>query len=168
MTIPDFFDHLGRPVPLGRQLGKGGEGTVFDVSTSPNVVAKIYHNAPSPSHEAKLRAMVAVTRKELNAIAAWPISTLHDKPHGTVRGILMRKITDFKEIHFLYSPAHRKAEFSYANWQFLIHVAMNCAAAFDTLHSCGVVVGDVNQSNVLISAQGFVALIDCDSYQVQL
>ena len=30
------------------------------------------------------------------------------------------------------------------------------------------VIGDVNQSNVLVSNKGFVALIDCDSYQVEI
>ena len=43
---------------------------------------------------------------------------------------------------------------------------MNCAAAFDALHAKSLVIGDVNQGNVLVSDQGTVYLIDCDSFQV--
>src|ERR1019366_524935 len=167
MSAPKLFDHLGRPLTLGPELGKGGEGTVFSVANSPNEVAKVYHKSPSTFHEAKLRAMIGVARKELCDIAAWPTATLHERTGGPVRGLLMRKIKDAKEIHFLYSPSHRKVTFPEADWRFLAHTAMNCAAAFDTVHSCGVVIGDVNQGNVFVSAKGIVALIDCDSYKVQ-
>lgn len=168
MTLRNLFDHLGRPLTLGRELGKGGEGSVFDVAQLPDFVAKVYHNPPPAHQEAKLRAMIGLPTQDLSKVAAWPTATLHDAPGGPIRGILMRKIKDFKEVHFLYSPAHRKVTFPQADWRFLGHTAMNCAAAFDTIHSHGVVIGDVNQSNVFVSAQGLVVLIDCDSYQVQL
>jgi DNA-binding helix-hairpin-helix protein with protein kinase domain len=167
MATSKLFDHLGHPLTLGTELGKGGEGTVFNVANEPNLVAKVYHNAVSTHHESKLRAMMGLARKELCAIAAWPTATLHARPGGRVCGLVMRKIKDFSEIHFLYSPAHRKARLPHADWRFLIHTAMNCAAAFDTVHSFGVVIGDVNQSNVFVSGQGLVSLIDCDSYQLQ-
>ncbi len=79
----------------------------------------------------------------------------------------MPRIKDFKEIHFLYSPAHRKTNFPQADWRFLVTVAMNCAAALDILHQCGVVMGDLNQKNVLVLPNGLVVLIDCDSFQFQ-
>jgi DNA-binding helix-hairpin-helix protein with protein kinase domain len=168
MTASNLFDHLGRPLTLGTELGKGGEGRVFNVANFPDLVAKVYHKPPPAHREAKLRAMLGLAREELYNVAAWPTATLHERPRGPVRGLVMRKIKGFKEVHFLYSPAHRKTAFPHADWRFLVHTAMNCAAAFDTAHGCGVVVGDVNQSNVLVSAQGLIALIDCDSYQVQL
>ena len=45
-------------------------------------------------------------------------------------------------------------------------ISMNCAAAFDAIHSKSHVIGDVNQGNVLVSQRGTVFLIDCDSFQV--
>jgi DNA-binding helix-hairpin-helix protein with protein kinase domain len=44
---------------------------------------------------------------------------------------------------------------------------MNLAAAFDEVHKAGCLVGDVNQSNALVSTQALVRLIDCDSFQVR-
>lgn len=164
----NVYDHLGRPVQLGVKLGTGGEGSVFDIVNSPSLVAKVYHKAPPAQRAAKLRTMVGLARKELCAVAAWPTATLHDRPGGSVCGLVMQKVKNFQEVHTLYSPAHRKTAYPHADWRFLVHVARNCAAAFDAVHGCGAVMGDVNQSNVLVSQNGMVALIDCDSFQVQL
>ena len=167
MPPVEFFDHLGRLVRLGAPLGQpGGEGAVFEVVNSTDAAAKIYHHHVKPP-VAKLRAMVGLQREELLRIAAWPTATLHERPGGPAVGFLMRKVKGFKEIHTLYSPAHRKTTFPQADWSFLVTAAMNCAAAMDTVHHCGVVVGDVNQSNVLVSVEGFIALLDCDSCQIQ-
>ncbi|TFW05586.1 hypothetical protein E4K72_11135 [Oxalobacteraceae bacterium OM1] len=47
----------GAPIQLGRELGKGGEGSVFEVPALPNQVAKLYHrNLERPKQE-KLRFM---------------------------------------------------------------------------------------------------------------
>ena len=167
MTPANLFDHLGRSIQLGQILGTGGEGTVFEVATASDLVAKIYHKAPAARTVAKLRTMVGLTRDELVRVAAWPSATLHERPGGQIVGLMMRRIKDFKEIHTLYSPAHRKTIFPQADWKFLVMTAMNCVAALENMHSCGVVVGDVNQSNVLVSAAGLIALIDCDSFQIQ-
>jgi DNA-binding helix-hairpin-helix protein with protein kinase domain len=167
MSSRDIYDHLGRKISLGTKLGTGGEGSVFEILGNQDFVVKLYHKTPPARHDAKLRAMVALANVELSRVAAWPIATLHDRPGGTLVGLEMRRIKDFKEAHMLYSPAHRKTTFPHADWKFLVHTAANCAAAFETLHKSGVVIGDVNQSNVMVSPQGMIALIDCDSFQIQ-
>src|SRR5262249_4999770 len=53
------------------------------------------------------------------------------------------------------------------DWAFLIRVASDCAAAFEIIHNRNILVGDVNQKNVLVSEDGSVSVIDCDSFQVQ-
>src|SRR5579875_673838 len=160
MASVNLFDHVGRPIRLGQKLGTGGEGTVFEIATASELVAKIYHDRklPLPARTAaKLRAMVDLARREITQVAAWPTATLHERPGGPPVGLVMRRIKDFKEIHTLYSPAHRKIAFPKADWKFLIGTAMNCAAALENMHSCGVVIGDVNQSNVLVSTTGLIA-----------
>jgi DNA-binding helix-hairpin-helix protein with protein kinase domain len=174
MRIPNLVDHLGRPITLGPELGKGGEASVFHVANFPDLAAKVYHQPRSPHEEAKLRAtqeklraMVGIAPQALFDVVAWPTATLHEGLNGPIRGFVMRKLQGFKQIHFLYSPAHRKQAFPRADWAFLIHCAMNCAAAFDTVHAYGMVIGDVNELNVFVSDKGFVALIDCDSFLVR-
>ncbi|HET7506107.1 MAG TPA: hypothetical protein VFK02_34040 [Kofleriaceae bacterium] len=167
MTNPQIFDHRGRSLALGALIRRGGEGAVFDVAGQPALVAKLYDNAPDQDKADKLRSMLASGAQDLTRVAAWPITTLHDRPSGPLRGFVMPKIVGHKEIHKLYGPSHRQREFPDANWAFLIHTAANCAAAFETIHGMKHLMGDVNPGNVLVSAQALVTLIDCDSFQVQ-
>jgi DNA-binding helix-hairpin-helix protein with protein kinase domain len=167
MAATQFFDQLGRSIGLGPLIRRGGEGAVFDVADQPALVAKLYENAPAQDKADKLRSMIAAGSADLARIAAWPVKTLHDRPNGQLRGFVMPKIAGYKEIHKLYGPSHRQREFPDADWAFLVHTAANCAAAFEAIHALKHLMGDVNPGNVLVSAQALVALIDCDSFQVQ-
>ncbi len=167
MATPQVFDHLGKAVALGALLRRGGEGAVFDVAGQPTLVAKLYENPPAQDKADKLGAMIASGTSTLARIAAWPVRTLHDRPNGKLCGFVMPKIVGYKEIHKLYGPSHRQREFPDADWSFLVHAAANCAAAFETIHALKHLMGDVNPGNVLVSPQALVALIDCDSFQVQ-
>jgi len=45
-------------VQLGAQVGRnGGEGAVFNVAGEPNLVAKLYHEAPDAQKVAKLELL---------------------------------------------------------------------------------------------------------------
>jgi DNA-binding helix-hairpin-helix protein with protein kinase domain len=169
MTMPTrtVFDHQGQPVPLGPELASGGEGIVYPLLDQPAVLAKIYRATPESNRIEKLRWMVREQSSQLCRLAAWPTATLHDSPGGPMAGFLMPRFDGYRPIHTLYSPAHRRASFPQADWSFLIHSAMNCASAFDAIHAANIVIGDVNQSNVLVSKQALVSLIDCDSFQVR-
>src|SRR5579862_7727151 len=161
-----LFDQLGRPYDLGQQFAVGGEGALFDIPAASQQVAKVYLKH-DPQQGEKLRSMIGMAQAELLRSVAWPTATLHERPNGPVVGFLMPKAAGFKEIHRLYSSAERKHLFPQADWAFLIHTAMNCALAFDLVHSRGHVMADVNQKNVMVSADATVYLIDCDSYQVR-
>jgi DNA-binding helix-hairpin-helix protein with protein kinase domain len=162
-----LYDSRGGIVTLGRSVGVGGEAEVFDITSMQGFVAKKYHKPISARQQNKLRAMLSLSNPDLHKIAAWPSNTLHERPNGPACGWVMRKASG-KDIHVLYSPAHRKATFPKADWKYLLFAAMNCAAAFDTVHKLGVVVGDVNQSNILVTDQMVVMLIDCDSFQMKI
>lgn len=156
----------GEPIQLGRELGRGGEGSVFDVPALPNQVAKLYHEVPDAKKQAKLRFMAASVDDKLLSYVAWPQTTLHSMKGGPVTGFLMPRITGRDPIHTVYSPAHRRQERPKAAWDFLLYVARNTAAAFEVLHSHGHILGDVNQGNVLVGNDSKVVLIDSDSFQV--
>ena len=52
-----LYDARGQPLLLGRQLGAGGEGAVFDVQGAPQLAAKWYKHQPSPDKATKLTGM---------------------------------------------------------------------------------------------------------------
>lgn len=164
--MTDYFDSSGRQVRLGKKLGSGGEGVVYQLQGDSRLVAKIYHRPVTDVQSAKLNAMTVLASEDLLHFAALPILTLSHRRFGSIVGIVMPRIQHQAEIHTLYSPAHRKVHYPDKDWGFLIHVAMNVAAVFDSLHEKSIVIGDVNQGNVLVSPRGTVTLIDCDSFQV--
>lgn len=163
-----FYTGTGKIIELGKELGKGGEGSVFEVPGQIHWAAKLYnmHHAPDATKQAKLRFMVQAADSELVSFAAWPQETLHTSPNGPVVGFLMPKISGRAPIHTLYSPAHRRQEYPTAAWDFLLFAARNTAAAFDAIHRHGHVLGDVNQGNVLVGLDSKVVLIDSDSFQI--
>jgi DNA-binding helix-hairpin-helix protein with protein kinase domain len=152
-------------VRLGRELGRGGEGVVHEIS-SDDLVAKIYLRPPPPAKIEKLRAMTRRTTPALERVAAWPVDLLQDHTRR-VRGFLMPRVSAREDVHQLYSPKSRRRAFVHSDARFLVRTAANLARAFATLHDAGHVIGDVNHGNALIGQDGTVVLIDCDSFQVR-
>lgn len=163
-----FVTGAGKTIEIGRELGKGGEGVVYELPANRHRVAKVYHahHQPDAAKQAKLRFMATTADAELLSYAAWPQETLHKTTNGPVVGFLMPKVSSRAPIHMLYSPAHRRQDYPKAAWDFLLFAARNMAAAFAAIHHHGHVLGDVNQGNVLVGADSKVVLIDTDSFQV--
>lgn len=153
------------PVRLGKQLGKGGEGTVFEVEGRPDSAAKIYLSAVSSERAEKLVAMAAVRTAALDQLTAWPTDVLR-QPDGKVCGFVMANLRASKDIHKLYSPKSRLADFPQADWRLVVRAALNTARAFSVLHQAGHLVGDVNHGGVRVSPDATVKLIDTDSFQI--
>ena len=149
-----------------REIGKGGEGYVYELANTPSQVLKVYFEELSRSKIQKLQLMVAMTNPQVDAYSAWPKDIVTDQ-QGRYCGFVMRKLSGYVPLHHLFSPMDRKRLFPDKGYNFLVHVARNLATAFYALHSAGLVVGDINEGNILVNAQGMVAFIDCDSFQVK-
>lgn len=162
---PEFIDDRGAAVVLGRELGRGGEGCVYDLVSNDNAVAKIYHNPLPPERADKIRAMTRIQNDRLEKLTAWPLKLLLRRS-GEPIGLVMPKVLGHKDIHHLYSPKSRRAEFPAADWRFLVRVATNSSRAFAVIHEANCVIGDVNHGGVLVASDARVRLIDCDSFQV--
>ena len=166
-SFPAYYDSNGNRLVLGKKIGSGGEGDVFDIASSGRkLVAKIYHKPLAIEKQEKLRLMVRGCNAELKGISAWPADTISTGQNGPVRGFLMPRISGYEPVHKIYGPSHRKEVFPCADWKFLIRAAKNCAAAFYVLHKFGYIIGDVNEGNILVNDEACVQMIDCDSFQV--
>lgn len=156
----------------GNLLGSGGEGAIYALNELPDLVAKVYHN-PSRSIGAKLTLMVdnppTMPERDGHVSIAWPLDTLHTalpaSSNNTV-GFLMHRITSMKEVSQCYNPAARKRNFPHFTYRHLCAVAINIAIAVNAVHGRNYVIGDINESNILINDNALVTLIDTDSFQV--
>ena len=168
VPVTPFYDSHGTVVRLGKKIGSGGEGDVYELLVSPKtMVAKIYKKPLDEKKQEKLRLMARGCNEDLQGISAWPTDVLSTRPGGPVVGFVMPKIADAEPIHKVYGPTHRKETFPHADWRFLVRAAKNLAAAFYVIHQYGYVIGDVNEGNILVNERACVRLIDCDSFQVR-
>ncbi len=151
---------------LGRELGRGGEGTVYELQNDSSRVLKRYNELLTATQVNKLKLMVSMRSPGIEAYAAWPEALVVDDKDN-ICGFVMKKLTGFVPLHMIFSPLDRKNKFPDKGYNFLVHVARNLATAFHKLHDAGLVVGDVNEGNILISSAGLVSFIDCDSFQVK-
>ncbi len=165
-----YYDKSHKPINLGEQIGIGGEGRVCKIKGNSNVVAKLYLDKALQKGDksGKIEAMCALYNNELAEFSALPQKAIYDST-GKVVGFIMEylNLNDFKEIHLLYGTKDRKKYFDYADWGFMVHCAKNLACAVETLHEKGIVIGDINESNILVDKNAMIKLIDCDSYQVE-
>ncbi len=164
MTL--FVDDCQRPVSLGRELGRGGEGAVYDIAGSSGLVAKIYAAAPDGEHVAKLHALISQNSPAVEAVCAWPRWLLWRRGLASPAGFAMRKVEQTEPLDSLISPSQRRQTFPGADWRFVVRAARNLAEAVNELHNNRVIIGDLNETNVRVGRDAMVRFIDCDSFQV--
>lgn len=164
----ELFDLQGRPLGNAIPLDRGGEAEIFQISDQ---VAKIYH----PQHRTaerrrKLEIMIAdppddPEKARGHASIAWPTELVFDR-QGSFLGFLMpgidthvtRKLVDVYNV-----SSYPKG----LTWADLLLVARNLAVALAALHQKGYVVGDLNESNILVAPNDLITFVDCDSMQVR-
>jgi DNA-binding helix-hairpin-helix protein with protein kinase domain len=152
-------------------LGVGGEARIFAVLNSPDLAAKVYHR-PAADRAAKLAAMLANPPDDPevrpgHVSIAWPSELLLDNNgSGKVMGFLMPRVRAMSPIIDFYHPKTRRQKHPLFNYQYLLRTARNLAACVSALHARGYVIGDLNESNILVGETALVTLVDTDSFQV--
>ena len=90
-----LVDNKGYPITLSKELGRGGEGTVFIIQNNPSLVAKIYSKIPDQEKIDKIFAMIGMGNEKLLRLATWPINSIHGKDNKLI-GFVMPKLVDHK------------------------------------------------------------------------
>jgi len=153
-------------------MGEGGEAQVFVLPQDATLLAKIYRK-PTNAHAAKLVAMLNnppldPTAAQGHISIAWPVDLLRTvNSNHIIVGFIMPCVTGMHRISDFYNPRARRQRCPVFNYYYLHHTAYNLAVAVRTLHDCGYVICDLNESNVLVSDTALVTLIDTDSFQVR-
>jgi eukaryotic-like serine/threonine-protein kinase len=160
-------------LPLaGSPLGFGGQARVYALAGDPTRVVKIYRT-PSEERAKRLLTMLQAHRPEdfvvgsdRHPVLVWPSALVHNAD-GKAVGYVMRRVGPPEQLPLftLFSRRQRAANFPDASWRFLVGVARNLAGLVAQLHRQDLVVGDLSHNNLMVSADGFVTLLDCDSIQ---
>ncbi len=164
----DFRSRNGKRYRTGVTVGKGGEATVYSIAGQPLWLAKIF-SREKKEREHKLEWMIAYppddpAEKMGHRSIAWPVDILYDQ--DGLAGYLMPNIKDAVPVLNVFHPRLRLQTFRGFTLIHLHNTAYNIAAALGAIHQRGYVVGDLNESNVLVSQKTLVTLIDTDSFQV--
>jgi DNA-binding helix-hairpin-helix protein with protein kinase domain len=154
-----------------RELASGGEGKIYRVKGHPTIVAKLYHpDKLTLAKKAKLQIMIKYPPRQGNdghISIAWPKKLIYDAQKRFC-GFTMPYIhhQDSFPLFKLYNPQDRRAINLAFTWKYLLLMASNLAMIITDLHDRGYVVGDLNESNLLVTSRAQVTLVDCDSLQV--
>ena len=166
----------GSSIELGRRVGGGGEGDIYEVSSLPDLVAKIWAN-PDDLRVRKMQVLLGhppriSPRVREKIDLAWPTDALYGDD-GAMVGYLMPKVSldDYRELVNYAFPITRRrieerrgAEFSKED---ILGIARNLAGVFLRLHSDNYLIGDVNRANFLVDVNGRAFVIDIDSMQAR-
>lgn len=163
MKLPDLVVE-GKPLPLGKRIGRGGEGDVYLIADGSNRAVKFYTVSDPTTRESKIRAMVENRLAGTSSLVAFPLAVARSRD-GKFAGFLMNLVVGHKPLFEIYSPGTRKKNFPRADYRFLVRAAANIARAVGAVHNAHCVIGDINHSGILISDKAIAALIDADSFQ---
>lgn len=158
---------------LGQELGKGGEGSVYavtshglsDLPPAGKLVAKIYHEPSAEERPKKLKAMIA--NPVGDPAVAWPLAVILDDQKRFL-GYLMKRLDSdsYREWLYLANAKDRRAVAPAFDVRYSYAAVRNLAAALLAVHHAGHRVGDINESNIFAGADATVLIVDTDSMQV--
>ncbi|MDF3017145.1 MAG: hypothetical protein K0R44_2370 [Thermomicrobiales bacterium] len=160
-----------RRVRLDRRIGSGGEAEVYQLRGRSKVLAKVYRAAPPTDYRAKLEWMMqhppTLSRHPQHVAIAWPTDMLFDRTM-TLMGFLMPRVEAGFPLITAFNPRRRAKALPRFDRRLAFQAAHNLSQILGDLHAGGYVVGDLNESNVLVTENGRISLIDTDSFQVRI
>mgnify|MGYP000916358750 CR=1 FL=1 len=164
--------HGSGRVTLGRELGKGGEGSVYSIENiqTPGfkdprqIVGKVYHSPGEGNRRAKIHAMVS--KPPGTSSLAWPMAALYDGVEFI--GYIMPKLdsSKFRDWSDLSNAKSRRQAAPDFDFKYALHACRNLAAAIDSAHQVGAVLGDINESNDMVGSDASILVVDTDSAQI--
>ena len=173
-----YRDQGNNIVRLGERIGGGGEGDVFAVIGQPGSAAKIWKRGGDADKSA--RKVQIMSQRPASGQAgnngytiAWPQDLLYeDDTQRRIVGYTMQRIPGEWENIIDYCSPVAAQKLAHTQGQNITEsrrrrIAYNLCRAVNAIHQSGYVIGDINDQNVLVSRNDEVAVIDCDSFQVE-
>ena len=140
------------------EIHRGGEGRILLIDAQKNRVAKIYHKGIKPITKERFDALQKLDK----LLFLIPQELLLQK--NTVVGYTMEFAgKEFFPLSSCFSKSYCVRMKMTGKTQ--AKIAKSLIEAVKTAHKNSIVIGDLNQFNVLVNAKGDIKLIDTDSYK---
>lgn len=150
-------------VRLGKEIGKGGEGRIYETGTP--YVAKIYaRDCLTVRRREKIRRMLSCSIS--CAGICWPIAELSDKS-GNFVGYLMPRAQGQSLQIAVFSPRRLQRFFPHWKKVDLVILCITILEKIKYLHDHDILIGDLNDQNILVVSATEVYFVDTDSYQIE-
>lgn len=159
------YDKVKTPIRLTEKISEGGEGCVYNTSKSGGAVAKIYFDKKLTSHkQSKINALIA-SGLSIDGVC-FPTAHLYNSK-GVFVGYLMPK-AEGKKLDVSVFKGERGMERCFASWtrQDLVSLAITILTIIKKIHKSGILIGDINGSNILVKSSTEVYFVDTDSFQI--
>ena len=143
----------------------GGEGNIYRIVGSTDILAKIYIKTELIQLHEKIKFMVnrPIADTFLSSIA-WPVDILYGTT-GSFCGYVMPKCNITHELSEIYVYPN-KLKIAY---QQKLVLALNICSVINEIHKLGYILGDFNPRNIGLNINtGEVAFFDTDSYHIVL
>lgn len=164
-SAPENAPITSGPLTIGKLIGSGGEGAVYDDRNDSGMVIKVLHQQhATPERAAKLRAMCDNPPQNARALS-WP-NVLETDSSGLRYRMPKASRGAGTAYRFISANERRQLPKGQQEYEYRTRLGVRIAEAFRWLHTINVRIGDVNPSNILVSDDGSVMLIDCDSFQI--
>lgn len=158
---------LGKPIALGKELGRGGEGTVFRQNAFPGQVIKIYNKQIPDETVNKIKAFVKLGVNNPQICGPlYPVFSSNGKGRDSLIGFTMYEshgITLDRRLSELFNENNNKN-----GRERLIKIAVEILKLYDVLYSVPdhrILIGDINLQNIMVDGLK-PYLIDVDSIQL--
>lgn len=160
----------GPGLKLGREIGRGGQGAVFEVEGNPHRCVKLYFEPDSAKADRLRQRFNHLRSKNVNDDPRLVLPT--DVLSAPATGYVMRRVTDADPLSFRAIPARGEPIGAWfartGGLRGRLLLAHELVRAFRDLHLRGLSFGDLSWENVLVPRRGrpSVHLIDCDNLSV--
>lgn len=162
-----LFDSNGKKFRLGDHIASGGEGNIFVASGrafSKSSIAKVFFPEQRLRWREEKIAMMTSRPVELSNVA-WPQKSLFDT-EGRFVGYLMEHASGLPLQRTVFSKSALKKNFPDWNRRELYQLAATVSSVVMEIQKLGVLIGDINPMNVLVSSPTQIHWVDADSFQV--
>lgn len=143
---------------ISNEIASGGEGRILRADEDKTIALKLYHPTRTPLSEARFAYLNRLDEK-------WfvkPKDLLFDG--ARLAGFTMKLLSkDYFVLQNLFQKAFCKD--NGITLDIKLKVFRELIAAVKSAHAIGVVVGDLNQYNIMVTVKGDVKFLDVDSYE---